>query len=139
MCRNPRFCNNTLDDWKANLTPKDLAPEVSKVQPIMVVYFEGQIHRIPVKQGPDGLQEFQTQIRELFRWERQCAGGAGLMVRVCVCVCARAHARVHVRVHTHALTHTTHTLSGAREHHPHLLAPPLTPNPAGCPRTSTYP
>ncbi|KIY97492.1 hypothetical protein MNEG_10471 [Monoraphidium neglectum] len=74
-----RFCNNTLDDWKANLTPKDLAPEVSKVQPIMVVYFEGQIHRIPVKQGPDGLQEFQTQIRELFRWERQCAGGAGLM------------------------------------------------------------
>ncbi|GBF99335.1 hypothetical protein Rsub_11747 [Raphidocelis subcapitata] len=62
-----RFCNTTLADWKANLTPKDLAPEVSKVQPIMVVYFEGQIHRIPVKQGPDGLDEFQSQIRELFR------------------------------------------------------------------------
>ncbi|KAI8471650.1 MAG: hypothetical protein J3K34DRAFT_227780 [Monoraphidium minutum] len=62
-----RFCNTTLADWKANLTPKDLAPEVSKVQPIMVVYFEGQIHRIPVKQGPDGLQEFQSTIRDLFR------------------------------------------------------------------------
>jgi len=69
----PRFCNSTLDDWKASLTPKDLAPEVSKVQPIMVVYFEGQIHRIPVKQGPDGLQEFQTQIRDLFRCAPLCA------------------------------------------------------------------
>jgi hypothetical protein len=29
----------------------------------MVVYFEGEIHRIPVKQGPDGLQEFQNKIR----------------------------------------------------------------------------
>jgi hypothetical protein len=40
---------------------------VSKVQPIMVVYFEGQIHRIPVKQGDDGLAEFTAKIRELFR------------------------------------------------------------------------
>lgn len=37
--------------------------QVSKVQPIMVVYFEGQIHRIPVKNGPDGLTEFTTKIR----------------------------------------------------------------------------
>jgi hypothetical protein len=29
----------------------------------MVVYFEGQIHRIPVKNGPDGLTEFTTKIR----------------------------------------------------------------------------
>uniref|UniRef100_A0A383VPL8 RING-CH-type domain-containing protein n=1 Tax=Tetradesmus obliquus TaxID=3088 RepID=A0A383VPL8_TETOB len=62
-----RFCNNELADWKLHLTPEDLKPEVSKVQPIMVVYFEGQIHRIPVKQGPDGLTEFTGKIRELFR------------------------------------------------------------------------
>jgi uncharacterized protein involved in type VI secretion and phage assembly len=39
----------------------------------MVVYFEGQIHRIPVKQGPDGLKEFQKQIRDLFRWDGEGA------------------------------------------------------------------
>jgi hypothetical protein len=33
-----------------SLTPDNLKPEVERVQPIMVVYFEGQIHRIPVKQ-----------------------------------------------------------------------------------------
>jgi hypothetical protein len=58
-----RFCNNELADWKLHLTPDELKPEVSKVQPIMVVYFEGQIHRIPVKQGPDGLTEFTGKIR----------------------------------------------------------------------------
>ena len=62
-----RFCNSALADWKGHLTPKELAPEVPNVQPIMVVYFEGQIHRIPVKQGPDGLAEFQSKIRDLFR------------------------------------------------------------------------
>jgi hypothetical protein len=67
-----RFCNNELADWKLHLTPEDLKPEVSKVQPIMVVYFEGQIHRIPVKQGPDGLTEFTGKIR--------CAAGLGLGV-----------------------------------------------------------
>lgn len=40
-----RFCNHTLTDWKASLTPESLKPEVKKVQPIMVVYFEGEIHR----------------------------------------------------------------------------------------------
>lgn len=62
-----RFCHSTLADWKSHLTPAELKPEVTKVQPIMVVYFEGQIHRIPVKQGEAGLQEFQSQIRTLFR------------------------------------------------------------------------
>lgn len=37
-----RFCNNELADWKRHLTPEELKPEVSKVQPIMVVYFEGK-------------------------------------------------------------------------------------------------
>jgi hypothetical protein len=37
-----RFCNNELADWKRHLTPEELKPEVSKVQPIMVVYFEGE-------------------------------------------------------------------------------------------------
>lgn len=40
-----RFCNSPLADWKASLTPDSLKPEVQRVQPIMVVYFEGQIHR----------------------------------------------------------------------------------------------
>ncbi|GAX77690.1 hypothetical protein CEUSTIGMA_g5133.t1 [Chlamydomonas eustigma] len=62
-----RFCNSTLADWKASLTPDTLKPEVERVQPIMVVYFEGEIHRIPVKQGRDGLLEFTDRIRELFR------------------------------------------------------------------------
>lgn len=62
-----RFCNSTLMDWKEHLTPTELKPEVNKVQPIMVVYFEGQIHRIPVRQGPDGLAQFTTEIRNLFR------------------------------------------------------------------------
>lgn len=43
------------------------------MQPIMVVYFEGAIHRIPVKQGPDGLGEFTGKIRELFRCAPQHA------------------------------------------------------------------
>lgn len=62
-----RFCNSMLADWKASLTPETLKPEVEKVQPIMVVYFEGEIHRIPVKQGNEGLSEFTNRIRELFR------------------------------------------------------------------------
>lgn len=62
-----RFCNSTLADWKASLTPDALKPEVEKVQPIMVVYFEGEIHRIPVRQGDEGLKEFTTRIRELFK------------------------------------------------------------------------
>ena len=40
-----RFCNSALADWKASLTPETLKPEVEKVQPVMVVYFEGEIHR----------------------------------------------------------------------------------------------
>jgi hypothetical protein len=40
-----RFCSSTLADWKASLTPEALKPEVQHVQPIMVVYFEGEIHR----------------------------------------------------------------------------------------------
>lgn len=62
-----RFCSKTLADWKSSLTPENLKPEVQKVQPIMVVYFEGEIHRIPVKQGSDGVKEFTSRIRELFR------------------------------------------------------------------------
>ncbi|GLI64890.1 hypothetical protein VaNZ11_008281 [Volvox africanus] len=64
---NCRFCQSNLADWKASLTPENLKPDVQRVQPIMVVYFEGQIHRIPVKQGPEGLKEFTHRIRELFR------------------------------------------------------------------------
>ncbi|PNH05678.1 hypothetical protein TSOC_008028 [Tetrabaena socialis] len=64
---NCRFCHCDLADWKVSLTPDNLKPDVQRVQPIMVVYFEGQIHRIPVKQGPDGLTEFTLRIRELFR------------------------------------------------------------------------
>lgn len=64
---NCRFCHSNLADWKASLTPENLKPEVQRVQPIMVVYFEGEIHRIPVKQGSDGLKEFTNRIRELFR------------------------------------------------------------------------
>jgi hypothetical protein len=44
-CERCRFCNSTLADWKASLTPDPLKPEVQNVQPIMVVYFEGEIHR----------------------------------------------------------------------------------------------
>lgn len=62
-----RFCTSPLADWKASLTPEGLKPEVQKVQPIMVVYFEGEIHRIPVKQGTEGLKEFTGRIRDLFR------------------------------------------------------------------------
>lgn len=40
-----RFCHSTLADWKQSLTPAALKPDVQKVQPIMVVYFEGEIHR----------------------------------------------------------------------------------------------
>ncbi|MEW5300094.1 MAG: hypothetical protein WDW36_003049 [Sanguina aurantia] len=61
-----RFCNHTLSDWKASLTPESLKPEVKRVQPIMVVYFEGEIHRIPVRQGGDGLNDFTLRIRQLF-------------------------------------------------------------------------
>mmetsp|Transcript_19037 Transcript_19037/g.32574 ORF Transcript_19037/g.32574 Transcript_19037/m.32574 type:complete len:591 (-) Transcript_19037:575-2347(-) len=62
-----RFCNSALDDWKDSLTPDVLKPEVDRVQPIMVVYFEGEIHRIPVRQGDAGLSDFTSRIRELFQ------------------------------------------------------------------------
>lgn len=45
----------------------------------MVVYFEGQIHRIPVKQGPDGLDEFTGKIR--------CVGLRLLPCMCCMRVC----------------------------------------------------
>ncbi|KAG1675966.1 hypothetical protein FOA52_014210 [Chlamydomonas sp. UWO 241] len=62
-----RFCNSVLADWKSSLTPEPLALEVAKVQPIMVVYFEGEIHRIPVRRGNEGLSDFTNRIRDLFR------------------------------------------------------------------------
>lgn len=77
-----RFCNNELADWKSHLTPEELKPEVSKVQPIMVVYFEGQIHRIPVKQGPDGLTEFTTKIRYVL---------VATATLSCCCWCSEQH------------------------------------------------
>jgi hypothetical protein len=40
-----RFCHSTLADWKASLTPEPLKQEVEKAHPIMVVYFEGIVHR----------------------------------------------------------------------------------------------
>jgi hypothetical protein len=55
---------------------------VSKVQPIMVVYFEGEIHRIPVKQGPEGLQEFQDKIRAVRGRAAGLGGLGGCLARV---------------------------------------------------------
>ena len=45
LCPARRFCKSTLADWQASLTPEVLKPEMEKVQPIMVVYCEGEIKR----------------------------------------------------------------------------------------------
>lgn len=62
-----RFCNATLADWKQNLTPEELKPEVSKVVPVFTVLYEGKVRRIPVRHGSEGLSEFNSRIRKLFR------------------------------------------------------------------------
>ena len=48
VCYVRRFCNSTLADWKDSLTPEAIKPEMEKVQPIMVVYGNGEIHRYGV-------------------------------------------------------------------------------------------
>lgn len=40
-----RFCLSPLADWKVSLTPEPLKQEVKKANPVMVVYFEGVVHR----------------------------------------------------------------------------------------------
>ena len=53
-----RFCSSVLPDWKT--------PGLEAIQPVIVVYFEGVIHPVPVRHGPGAKEEFTEKIRELF-------------------------------------------------------------------------
>ncbi|BDA48669.1 hypothetical protein COCOBI_12-3510 [Coccomyxa sp. Obi] len=59
-----RFCNAQLPDWKPILTPS--AEEVAKASPTMSVTFNGQVHHVTVKGGPNGYSDFIRDIQSIF-------------------------------------------------------------------------
>lgn len=60
-----RFCQAQLPDWKTSLTPNNVKPVV----PVMAIKFEGKTYKLKVKPGPEGLREFQQQVRELLGFD----------------------------------------------------------------------
>lgn len=56
-----RFCNEMLPDWKPALTPKGVEP----VSSVMSVRYKGVTYRITYTPGPDGLNNFLTQLRAI--------------------------------------------------------------------------
>lgn len=60
-----RFCSATLPDWKSSLTPSNVKPTT----PVMAIKFEGKTYKLKVKPGPDGLREFQEQVRQLLGFD----------------------------------------------------------------------
>ncbi|KAK9811119.1 hypothetical protein WJX73_003837 [Symbiochloris irregularis] len=61
-----RFCGQCLPDWKTVLKPCCNEAEKEKATPTMSVTFNGMIHHILVKGGPDGYRKFVDDIRTMF-------------------------------------------------------------------------
>lgn len=59
-----RFCHTLLPTWHSTL-----APDVKPIIPVMAIKFEGKTYKLKVKPGPDGLAEFQAQVRELLGFD----------------------------------------------------------------------
>jgi hypothetical protein len=65
-----------MADWRNVLTPKHLtiggddAPAaVATTKPIMAVCIRGQLHRVEVEPGPDGLASFKRQVAALLGYD----------------------------------------------------------------------
>eukprot|EP00775_Hariotina_reticulata_P005703 gene5703-5942_t len=60
-----RFCNKEYPDWKDALTPIELRPTT----PIMAVSVRGRVHKLRVKPGPEGKEDFKRQVRQLLGYD----------------------------------------------------------------------
>lgn len=60
-----RFCSEEFPDWKDSLTPSDLKPST----PIMAVSVRGKVHKLRVKPGPEGKEDFKRQVRQLLGYD----------------------------------------------------------------------
>eukprot|EP00882_Tetradesmus_deserticola_P013550 GHRQ01014386.1.p1 GENE.GHRQ01014386.1~~GHRQ01014386.1.p1 ORF type:complete len:199 (+),score=21.36 GHRQ01014386.1:67-663(+) len=60
-----RFCEQAYPDWKDSLTPKELKPST----PIMAVSVRGRVHKLRVRPGPDGKEDFKRQVRVLLGYD----------------------------------------------------------------------
>ncbi|KAF8072342.1 hypothetical protein HT031_000001 [Scenedesmus sp. PABB004] len=60
-----RFCNGEYPDWKRALTPEALQPTT----PVMAVSVRGRVHKLRVKPGPEGKEEFKRQVRALLGYD----------------------------------------------------------------------
>ncbi|WIA28009.1 hypothetical protein OEZ86_010597 [Tetradesmus obliquus] len=60
-----RFCEQAYPDWKDSLTPKELKPST----PIMAVSVRGRVHKLRVRPGPDGKEDFKRQVRALLGYD----------------------------------------------------------------------
>uniref|UniRef100_A0A383VB01 RING-CH-type domain-containing protein n=1 Tax=Tetradesmus obliquus TaxID=3088 RepID=A0A383VB01_TETOB len=60
-----RFCEKAYPDWKDSLTPKELKPST----PIMAVSVRGRVHKLRVRPGPDGKEDFKRQVRALLGYD----------------------------------------------------------------------
>jgi hypothetical protein len=60
-----RFCEQAYPDWKDSLTPKELKPST----PIMAVSVRGCVHKLRVRPGPDGEEDFKRKVRALLGYD----------------------------------------------------------------------
>ncbi|CAL5223859.1 g6446 [Coccomyxa viridis] len=59
-----RFCSAVLPDWKPVLTPP--LEDAAAACPTMSVTFNGQVHHVRVKGGPNGYADFVKDIQSIF-------------------------------------------------------------------------
>lgn len=58
-----RFCNKHLPDWRHVMTPQNS----KQVTPYMRVSYGGKNYKLKVNPGPDGLQQFENEVRKLLK------------------------------------------------------------------------
>lgn len=70
--RSCRFCFQTLPDWREHLIPEDLNKQEIANLPYMAVVYNGTVHKIRVRPGPEGQAEFKAAVRSLFGLAADC-------------------------------------------------------------------
>ncbi|PNH05813.1 hypothetical protein TSOC_007879 [Tetrabaena socialis] len=74
-CACPRYAHlaclgrwQEFPSWVSSLTPRHLASFTASVQPWMSVVCGDQVHKIPVRPGPEGEAEFSARVKALFNF-----------------------------------------------------------------------
>lgn len=57
-----RFCKATLPDWRTSYP----ARQQNLATPVLTVTCKGRTHRLTARPGPEGCEEFKTQLQQIF-------------------------------------------------------------------------